>query len=388
MTESPSVIAAATALAEWARERRRTWTDDPLPAPAWFLAAAEVSEGLEEVDIEEVDVEDIAIEEELAEQIEAISEPALTPIFTEEVAEELEPGGPSFFETIADGLKTVAVNAVETLAAALERLRPLGEPAIKSLVRGGAIVSTLSVLLVVGLNSGRLFSRWDRVAAMVIAATNRPPTEPAPVVAPPSGSGRLNVASLNGAAQVLVDGTPRGLAPITLDLPAGAHRVLLRSEKGSVERAIRIQAGESSEIKEAIFPGWIALMTPIDLSLSEDGHPLRRDERGWAILAPGPHDIHLDNRVLGVHEVRRVVVTPGDTTRLSFAPHASTLSLTTNEPADVWIDGASFGQSPLVDQPITLGVHDVRVRSAVHERWLRVRATVQPVTVNVDLTAN
>ena len=96
----------------------------------------------------------------------------------------------------------------------------------------------------------------------------------------------------------------------------------------------------------------------------------------------------LDNRTLGVHEVRRVVVTPGDTTRLSFAPHASTLSLTTNEPADIWIDGASFGQSPLVDQPITLGVHDVRVRSAVHERWLRVRATVQPVTVNVDLTAN
>ena len=374
MTQSPSVIAAANALAEWARDRRRTWTDDPLTAPAPILTVA--TEDEEE------------IEEELAEKIEELSEPALSPILAEEVAEEFEiPRGPSFFETIAEGLKTVALNTVEALGTALERLEPLGEPAIKWLVRGAALVSTLSVLLVVGLNSGRVFSRWDRVAAMVIAATNRPPNQ-LPVVAPPSGTGRLNVGSLSGAAQVLVDGTPRGIAPIALDLPAGAHRVLLRSEKGSVERAVRIQAGESSEIKEAIFPGWIALTTPIDLSLSEDGHPLRRDERGWAILAPGPHDIHLDNRTLGVHEVRRVVVTPGDTTRLSFAPHASTLSLTTNEPADIWIDGASFGQSPLVDQPITLGVHDVRVRSAVHERWLRVRATVQPVTVNVDLTAN
>jgi hypothetical protein len=121
--------------------------------------------------------------------------------------------------------------------------------------------------------------------------------------------------------------------------------------------------------------------------MSEAGQALKRDERGWAILAPGPHDIHLDNRALGVHEVRHVVVTPGDTTRLSFMPHASMISLTTNEVADVWIDGAPFGQAPLVDQPISVGPHDVRVRSALHERWLRVRATVQPVQINVDLTA-
>jgi hypothetical protein len=284
-------------------------------------------------------------------------------------------------------MKTTAATVGAMASAALERLEPLGKPATEWLVRGAAIASTLSVLLVIGLNSGRLFASWDRVTAMVIAATNRPPSQPPPV-APPSGTGRLQVESLNGAAQVIVDGTPRGLAPMSIDLPAGAHRVLFRSEKGSVERAVRIAAGEPTELKEAIFPGWIALTTPVDLSLSEDGHPLKRDERGWAILPPGPHEIHLDNRALGVHEIRRVVVTPGDTTRLSFAPQASTLSLTTNEPADVWIDGASFGQAPLVDQPITLGVHDVRLRSAAHERWLRVRATVQPVTVNVDLTKN
>ena len=164
--------------------------------------------------------------------------------------------------------------------------------------------------------------------------------------------------------------------------------VVLGSAKGSVERVVRVQAGEPSYLNEAIFPGWVALTTSIDLSLSEGGRALKRDERGWAILPPGPHDIHLDNQTLGVHEVRRVVVMPGDTTRLSFAPHRSMLSLTTNEPAEVWIDGVSFGDAPLVDQPIAIGTHDVRVRSARHERWVRVRATVQPVSVNIDLTAS
>ena len=63
------------------------------------------------------------------------------------------------------------------------------------------------------------------------------------------------------------------------------------------------------------------------------------------------------------------------------------------DPADVdrlWMlfFGTPYGQAPLVDQPLALGVHDVRVRSAAHERWLRVRSTVQPLTINVDLTAN
>ena len=414
MTQSPSVIAAASALAEWARERRSTWTEEPLPvaappmraaappvpaiappvfafappvlavAPPLLATAVELDEPVEEELIDSV--------EELVESEPAPFEPAILTI-AETVA-----SGPSAFETITEGLKTAALSAATAAqraagllgaiaVAALERLEPLGAPALAWLLRGGAIVSTLSVLVVIGLNSGRLFSGWDRVAAMVITATNRPPSTPPAPAPPPRGSGRLTVESLNGAAQVLVDGAPHGVAPVEIDLPAGPHRVLLRSEKGSVERAVRIQAGEPSEIKEAIFPGWIALTAPIDLSLSEGGHPLRRDERGWAILPPGPHDIHLDNRALGVHEVRHVVVTPGDTTRLSFSPLASTLSLTTNEPAEIWIDGTSFGQSPLVDQPIALGLHDVRIRSVLHERWLRLRATVQPVAVNVDLTA-
>ena len=379
MSPSPSVIAAANTLADWARERRRTWTDvplDPPMQPAMRVESAEASD---------VPLEWAGVASELE------SEPEAEIVFSERVEQIEEIGEPepehvaiSLAARIQPGLTLCAASAARLLA----WLESLVEPTAEWLIRGAALVSTMSVVMIIGINRGELFTKWDRVAAMVVAAANRPPDAPVQAETHPPGTGRLTVASASGEAIVLVDGTTRGPAPVTVDLAAGAHRVLLRSPKGSVERAVRIQEGESSEISEAIFPGWIALTTPIDLTISEGGQALKRDERGWAILPPGPHEVHLDNRALGVHDVRRVVVRPGDTTRLSFAPHTSTISLTTNELADVWIDGTAYGQAPLVDQPVSIGVHDVRVRSAAHERWLRVRATVQPVTVNVDLTAN
>ena len=285
-------------------------------------------------------------------------------------------------------VKAVGRGLGELVIVVVDHVEPVREAAVRWLMRGAAIASVMSIVLVIGVNRGRLFDRWDRLSAMVVAAANRPLAPPPPVVPPPAaGMGRVTINSSDGAI-VLVDGAIHGPAPVTLDLPAGPHRVLLRSGDGSVERTIRIQNAEISEMNESIFPGWVALTTTTDLSLSEGGRTLKRDERGWVMLPPGLHEIHLDNNALGVHEVRRIVVTPGDTTRISFAAHTSTISLTANELADVWIDGTPYGQAPLVDQPIAIGVHDVRVRSAAHERWLRVRATVQPLTVNVDLTAN
>ncbi len=286
-----------------------------------------------------------------------------------------------------DAARAVMARLRLVLGSGIEHLDDMREPALRWLARGAAVAAAASVVMLIGVNRGLLFSRWNHVAAIVTEAANRPPVQlprPAPI---PAGVGRLNVESSVEDAVVLVDGKPRGTAPVSVDLPPGPHRILLRSSKGSVERSVKIQAGETSEMSEPIFPGWIALTAPIELSLSEDGQPLKRDDRGWAILQPGPHEIHLDNRALGIHEVRHVVVMPGDTTRLSFAPHTSTLSLTTNEPAEVWVDGNSVGQAPLVEQTISIGLHDVRVRSAQHERWLRLRVTTQPVQVNVDLTA-
>jgi hypothetical protein len=277
-----------------------------------------------------------------------------------------------------------ALKAGDLAVAALEAVRPWGDTALLWLTRGAALVSTASVLMLLALHRADLLSRWDHLSQTVAAAAARP-APPPPVTLPP-GHGRLTIASPNDQPQVFIDGKPQGPAPVTILLPSGVHRLLLRGVKGSIERTIRVEAGESSDINEEIFPGWVAVSAAVDLTLSENGRALKRDERGWAILPPGPHDVRLDNNLLGIHESRHVVVTPGDATRISVAPHSSTLSVTANEPAEVWVDGTSLGEAPLVDAPMTLGMHDVRVRGAGHERWLRVRVTLQPVQVNVDLT--
>jgi len=373
MPQSPAVFAAATTLAEWAHERRRTWSDEPLPARAQPMPMAHVEA-----------IEPVAFEETVADVV--LDVPAAVPQAIAAAADRAAVVRRSLWRGLKTCSTLLATRAGAMAIAALERLVPLAESSADWMLRGAAVVSTLSVVMLVGANRGPLYSRWDRLSAMAVAAAHRGAAPP-PVETRPAGTGRLTVVSTNGAAQVLIDGSPQGTAPVAVDLPAGSHRVLLTSDKGSVERTVRVQAGEPFDVSEAIFPGWIALSTPIELSLSEGGRLLKRDERGWAILPPGPHDIHLENRALGVHEVRHVVVTPGDTARLTFAPGASTLSLTTNEPAEIWVDGAPAGSAPLVDQPLALGVHDVRVRSASHDRWLRVRATVQPVVLDVDLTA-
>lgn len=404
MSASPSVIAAATTLAEWARERRRVWSDVPLDIPRPVLREAEPEPPLAEPVIAEAEPEVVeAVEPEFIPPFVAAPE-VVVPEVVEPVmfAEITEPEpvveGPSAMSIVAARSMAIARGAAraakatgaglsEVFIVLVDYLARLRGPALRWLTRGAAVISTASVAGLIVINRGELFTRWDHVSSMVVAAANRPPAPP-PVVTLPKGVGRLTITSADVEATVLIDGTARGTTPLTLNLPAGAHRVLFRSPQGSVERAVRVQSGESSEINEAIYPGWVALTSAVDVSLSENGTLLKRDDRGWAILPPGPHDIHLDNPALGVHEVRRVVVTPGATTRLSFAAHASTISLTTNEVAEVWIDGQSYGQAPLVDQPIAIGVHDVRLRSASHERWLRIRATVQPLQVNVDLTAD
>jgi len=300
--------------------------------------------------------------------------------------------GGSFAATLGSYAVKAASGVGRVGVGALEDVGPWSDVALWCLTRGAALVSTASVLMLLTLHRADFMPHWNRltqtvaggVAAAAAATRPAPPPPPVPL---PAGSGRLVIASSDGSPQVVIDGKPRGLAPVTVILPAGTHRLLVRGVKGSVERTVRLEAGETMDINEEIYPGFVAVSSAVDLTFSENGKSLKRDERGWAILPPGPHDIRLDNNQLGIHETRHVVVTPGDATRISLAPPASTLSIAANEPAEVWVDGTSLGELPVTDAPMKIGMHDVRVRSASHEKWLRVRVTTQPAQLNVDLTA-
>jgi PEGA domain len=73
---------------------------------------------------------------------------------------------------------------------------------------------------------------------------------------------------------------------------------------------------------------------------------------------------------------------------VSILPPRSYLSISANEPAEVWLDGEPVGQTPLLDLPADVGTREVRLRNAAGvERRRTIIVTVAPVTVDVDFSA-
>jgi len=259
-----------------------------------------------------------------------------------------------------------------------------------------ALVAAVAGGLWFGLPKARpYFERWKDTAPIersvpAMTEADLQPSEPV-AASPAAGSkkrtGRLVVTSANAVTQVLVDGKARGVTPLTLDgLSAGSHTVTLQSTKGSVTQTVAVKAGETAQFDQTIFPGWVALVAPIDLTISEGARSLRLDERSELMLSPGPHELLLTNRALGYQETRHVDVRPGETTPLSIAPPRSKATFTATAPAEVWLDGKSVGQTPLIDLPVEIGTHHVKMKSGSAERQFTVTTTMTPFAFNADFS--
>ncbi len=130
--------------------------------------------------------------------------------------------------------------------------------------------------------------------------------------------------------------------------------------------------------------GWVAVFSPFDIVISEGGRGVQVDERGRAMLSPGRHRLRFQNRELGYDETRAVDVKPADTTTINLTPQ-TTIAVTSNEPAEVLIDGTRVGETPF-EGKVGLGTHSVTVRTAGGERQLTVAATSKPVQLEVDFS--
>jgi PEGA domain len=222
----------------------------------------------------------------------------------------------------------------------------------------------------------------NRVAADVAKATAGKPEVPV------STRGRLQVESNPAGARVLVDGHDRGVTPLTVDdLSAGTHKVVIRADGGSVQRTVSIGSTGTVQVNEAIFSGWLHVSSPIEIQLSEGNKAITLDDSNQALLSPGAHDVRIENRALGIHEMKHVDVRPGETTSLAFEPPPSHVSVQASEAATVVIDGEPAGDTPLVDYPIKIGTRDLTITSAAGDvRHQTVTVTTQPLRIDVDFT--
>jgi hypothetical protein len=60
--------------------------------------------------------------------------------------------------------------------------------------------------------------------------------------------GRVTIGTTPLGAEVIIDGTARGLAPVTVQLDPGAHTVVIK--RGSVERTIPLQVASGAEVSQ------------------------------------------------------------------------------------------------------------------------------------------
>jgi hypothetical protein len=130
--------------------------------------------------------------------------------------------------------------------------------------------------------------------------------------------------------------------------------------------------------------GWVAVFAPFEVAISEGDQGIQADDRGRVMLAPGRHRLRFQNPEFGYDETRTVNVRPADTTTINLTPQ-TTIGITSNEPAEVLIDGTRVGDTPY-EGTVGLGTHSVTVRTAGAERQITVEATSKPVQLEVDFS--
>ena len=280
-----------------------------------------------------------------------------------------------------------AIGGPSVAARAAARAHALGGPLLERLPRVAAVATLLAVGGTAGVIGGRYLLNMLATSRARPAVVKPVAVRPQPPARPVKATGGLHVKS-TPSAQVIVDGKVRGVTPLTIaDLSVGRHTIELKSDAGTVERTVTVDANATAEIDESIFSGWVVVYSPFDLVITEAGRTLRLDERNQIMLPPGRHQLRLVNRGLEFDAVRDVEVKPGETLRMSITPPPSTMTVTASEAAEVWLDGVRVGETPLNAAPVELGTHDIVVRRAgVGERRFTVKVTANPLTLNVDFS--
>lgn len=369
--EREDVVAAARAVASWARARRATWTSAPLPA----VAKGRRRRGRPEPPADMPP----PIEELLRQAQEPPPLPAIEPIPLPAASAAPAPPraeGPSLAARAAEGARAIGGPLLEWL------------PRIAAVAAvGGAVV----------YGGPYLWSKIPKQLPSVPRPAAEKPAAPAPApkpaaAAPATGrrraTGSLAVSSSPSGAQVFVDGKSRGVTPLTIsDLATGRHAVELKSDAGSVQRTITIAADQTAQLEESIFSGFLTVRAPFDVVLSEGSRALTLDDRGQVMLPPGPHQVRVVNKALAYDAVHQVELKPGEATNLTITPAPSSLTLTSSEPVAVWLDGERIGETPLNGVPVRIGTHDLLVRRAAGgERKLTIIVTANPFALHIDFT--
>jgi serine/threonine protein kinase len=186
-------------------------------------------------------------------------------------------------------------------------------------------------------------------------------------------TGMLVVHSQPQGANVTVDGTPRGVAPITIEgLSSGDHEVVLQSAAGTSRHTVKVLAGTTASlvapivttppVAEGPVSGWISVKAPFVIEIHEDGRLIGTTETDRLMLASGRHSLEFVNSALGYRQTQTVQVLPGKVASVSVDLPQGSVNLNAAPWAEVWIDGRRVGETPIGNLAVPIGPHEIVFR--------------------------
>ena len=186
-----------------------------------------------------------------------------------------------------------------------------------------------------------------------------------------SSVGRLQVRTDPPGAQVTIDALPRGSAPIMIgNLDPGEHTVVLTSDAGTSTQTVTIEAGVTASLNVPIVArevspqsGWLSVSSPVDVQLFEGGRLLGSSQTDRIMVPSGTHQLELVNDTLGYRTTRSVQVAPGKIAAVVVKLPMGSVAINAIPWAEVWIDGNRIGETPIGNQPATIGHHEIVFRN-------------------------
>jgi hypothetical protein len=249
------------------------------------------------------------------------------------------------------------------------------------------LASAAGVLMVIGIAAGRAYWPAGSDQPRTVVIDNAAPAAATAPPAPVARTGRLEISTTPTGARIMLNGKHVGESPLALEVPAGRHTLTFAAKTGSVRKPIRVEAGKTEKIDISIFSGFIEVFAPILLDVSENGKSLGTTEQNRLMLSSGRHELTFSNRDLDYTSTHVVEIEPGDGKTLRLDPQGSA-SINASPWAEVWLGGKKIGDTPLANQALPLGTHELVFKYQQVEK--RVTTTIRansPVTISVDMLA-
>jgi hypothetical protein len=207
--------------------------------------------------------------------------------------------------------------------------------------------------------------------------------------------GQLQIRTEPSGARVVVDGQPRGAAPVLVEnLNPGTHTVEVTADGNTVRQEIMVAAGTTASLvvpmqqtPQGALSGYISIAAPVDVQIYEDVRLVGSSRSDRLMVPVGRHEFDIVNEALGYRTRRVVNVTPGQVAAIKLDWPNGSMALNAQPWAEVFIDGERVGETPIGNVPVPIGPHEVRFRHPeLGEQVVRSTVTLgSPARLSVDL---